>query len=65
MWRCCVYQENMKEIFKQIPTKIPKPTPEYFKKKGQTILTDIEGEWYLNNMRNPKPLINNPRLSQK
>ena len=27
----CVYQEKMKEIFKQILTQIPKPTPEYFK----------------------------------
>ena len=53
----------MKEIFKQIPTKIPKPTPEYFKEKCQTLLTDIEGEWYLNNMRNPKPSIKKPSLS--
>ena len=43
-WRCCDYQENMKETIKRITTKIPKPTTEYFKKKRLTILTDIGGE---------------------
>ena len=28
-------------------------------------MTDIGGEWYLNNMRNTKPPMNNPRLSKK
>ena len=42
-WSCCAYQENIKEIFKQISTEIPKPTPEDFKKKRQTLLTDIGG----------------------
>ena len=42
-WRGCAYQYKMKEIFKQIPTKIRKPTPEYFKKKCQAFLTYIGG----------------------
>ena len=44
-WCCCAYQEMMKEIFKQIPDEIPKPTPQYFKEKHQTLLTGIGGEW--------------------
>ena len=28
-------------------------------------MTDIGIEWYLNNTRNPKPPMNNPRLSKK
>ena len=46
-WRCCAYQENMKEIFTQIPTETTKHNPEYFKEKRLTFLTDIVGEWYL------------------
>ena len=55
----------MKKIFKQIPTEIPKPTPEYFKKNRQPLLNDIGGSWYLNNMRNPKPPIKNQSLIHK
>ena len=54
----------MKEIFKQISTEITEPNPEYFKKKRQIILTDIRGEWYLNDMCNTKPPIKKLRLSK-
>ena len=64
-WRCFAYKGKTKEIFKQIPTETPTPTPEYFKEKCQTFLTDIGGELYLNNMHNPKPPMENPRLSNK
>ena len=63
VWRCCVYQENMKEQSNQIPTENPTPNLEYFKRKYQTLLTDIGGEWYLNNMHDPKPPTKKPRLS--
>ena len=49
------YQDNTKEIFKQIPTEKTTPTLEYFKRKCQTIQTDIGGECYLENMHNYKP----------
>ena len=65
MWRCCDYQENIKELFKQINIENPTTTPEDFKRKNQTLLTDIGGECYLNNIRNPKTLTKNPRLSNK
>ena len=55
----------MKETIKRITTKIPKPTTEYFKKKRLTILTYIGVDWHLNSLRNPKPPINNQRLSNK
>ena len=45
----------MKEPFNQIATEKPIPTFEDFKRKCQTLLTGIEGECYLNNMRNYKP----------
>ena len=64
-WRYSAYQENMKEIFKQIPTEIPTPTLEYFKIKCLTLFTVIGGDWYLNVMCNPEPPMNNPRLSKK
>ena len=64
-WRCCAHQDNIRENLKQITTEIPKSTPEDFKKKCKTLLTDIGGEWYLNNMRNPKPHMNNMKLSNK
>ena len=41
------------------------PTPEGFKKKCLTPLTDIGDKWYLNNMRNPKHPMKKPRLSQR
>ena len=52
-------------MFKQTHTEISNPTPKYFKKKCQTLLTDIGGEWYLNNICNHKPSMKNPRLSNK
>ena len=39
--------------------------PEDFKKKRQTLLTDIGSEWYLNNMHNTKPPTEKPRFSKK
>ena len=48
-----------------IPTEIPTPTIEYFKRKGQTILTDIGCEWHLNNIHYPKPLTKKSRLIKK
>ena len=41
------------------------PTHEVFKRKRHTLLTDIGGEWYLNNLRNPKLTMKKPRLSNK
>ena len=46
-------------------TEIPTPTLEYFKRKHQTLLNNIGGEWYLNNMCNTKTTTNNPRLINK
>ena len=60
-WRCYAYHDNPKEIFKQIPTEIPTPTFEYFKRKHLTLLTDIGGDWLINTIHNPKPHIKNPR----
>ena len=65
MWRCCAYQENMKELFNEITTGNPNPTLEDFKIKRQTLLTDVGGEWYLINIRNNKTPINKPILSNK
>ena len=65
MWSCCAYKYNKKEVFKQILTEIPKPTPEYLKKKCHKPFTDIEGEWYLSHMWNTKPPINKPRVINK
>ena len=62
---CCTFQWKTKEIFKQIPTEIPTPNIKDFKKKRLTILTYIGVDWYLNSLRNPKPPINNQRLSNK
>ena len=39
--------------------------PEYFKRKHQTLLTDIGGTWYLNGTNNTKPPIKIPRLTKK
>ena len=44
-WRCRAYRDKMKESFEQIPTENPTPTLEDFKRKRQTLLTDIGGEW--------------------
>ena len=55
----------MKEIFKQVPTEISMSTYECFKKKSQKLLTDIGGQWYPNNMRNPKHSTKNPNLNIK
>ena len=52
----------MKETFQKNPTEVKK-TPEDFKIKRQTLLTDIGGTWYLNDMKNLKPPIKRPRLT--
>ena len=44
---------------------MPTPTLEYFKRKRQTLLTDIGGGYYLNKMNNPKLPKKNTRLSEK
>ena len=44
-------KRKRKEFFIQICTKQPTPTLEESKRKRQNLLTDIGGEWYLNNMR--------------
>ena len=49
----------------KIPTEIPTSTVEYFKRKPQTLLTDIGGYWYLNTSRNTKIPLKNPRLGKK
>ena len=64
-WCCCTYQENMEEILKNIPSEISTPTLEDFKKKCQTILTDLGGDLYLNTMRNPNTPTKKTRLSKK
>ena len=55
------YERNLSKI----PTEIPTPTIECFRRKSQILLTDIGGEWYLRNMRNKKPPTNNPRLTKR
>ena len=62
---CCAYQEKMKEISKQIPTEIPNATLEYLRKNRQKLLTDIGGDWLINNIRNTKYPIRSPILSKK
>ena len=62
---CCAHQEKTKENFKQIPTEIPTPTLEYFKRKHLTLLADIGGDWFIKTMHNPKPPMKKPRLSNK
>ena len=52
---CCAYKENMKELLNQITAKKSTPTPEYFKRKHQILLTDIGGDWHLKNMQNTQP----------
>ena len=49
----------------KIPTEISTPTPGDFKRKSQTVLTDIGGEWYLNKKYNPKSPTKKPGLSNK
>ena len=63
--RCCAYQENMKELIRNNRTKNLTPTPEYFKKKGQHILTNIVGKCYVNKMCHPKPPTKNTLLKEK
>ena len=65
LWRCCVYQDKTKEIFKQIHTEIPTPSREYFKIKCCTLLNDDGGDWFINNMHNPEPLQKKQGLSKK
>ena len=48
-------REDERNPFKN-PTE-KKPTLEDITRKRQTISTNIEGEWYLNNMCKPKPSI--------
>ena len=38
-----------------MPTENPTATLEHLKRKIQTLLTDIGGEYYFNKIRNPKP----------
>ena len=54
----------MRVIFK-IYYRSKKLTPEDFKKKIQTFLTDIGGAWYPNDKNNPKYPIKRPRLTRK
>ena len=61
VWHCYAYQEKMKNIFIN-PTEIPTPTLEDFKRKWQTLLTGVGGEWYLDIMRKYKTPMNKPRL---
>ena len=55
----------MKEFFNPPPKEVKNPTPEDFKRKHQTVLTDICGKWFLNHMKNTKPPIKIPRLDKK
>ena len=64
-WRLYAYQDNNKELLTKIPLEQPTPNLEYFKRKCQTIFTDIGGGWYLNNILNNKPPTNILRLNKK
>ena len=55
----------MKEIFKEIPTKITIPTLEYFKRKHKTILIDNGGDWFINTISNHISTMKKQRLSKK
>ena len=39
--------------------------PEDYKRKRQTLLTCIGGTWYPNDVNNPKPPTNIPRLTKR
>ena len=60
----CLSREDEINI-KQIPTEIPTPTLEDFKRYCLTLLTYISGDWFNNNMRNPKSNTKNPGSSKK
>ena len=60
----CRSREEERNLWK-IPTEIPTPTFEYLKRKGLTLLTDIGGDWFINNMRNHKPPMKKPSFSKK
>ena len=59
----CLSREYKRNLSK-IPTETPTPTLEYFNRKLQKFLTNIRGEWNINNMQNPKPHTNNTGLSR-
>ena len=42
-----MYREKMSELFKNIPVTIPEPHLEDYKKKIQTLLTEIVNKWYI------------------
>ena len=54
-WRCTTYQYKTEELFANISTTNPTPTPEYFKKKYKLLLTDIGGMCYGGGVNNPPP----------
>ena len=59
-WRCLHYQYKIKEILQKNPTEVKNPAPEDFRRKPQTLLADIGGTWYLNDINNPRPPIKSP-----
>ena len=46
--RCEIHNKAMKEMFKQIPTKMTKPFSP--KQKVQKLMTEIGGGWYMGNL---------------
>ena len=59
----CLSREDERTL--KIPTEKPTPTLEYFKRKHQTLFTDIGGECDLKFLSNPKPPTNNTGLIKK
>ena len=66
-WRCLAYQDKNipPHKKKQITKDVKNPTPEYFKRKHQTWFIEIGGEWFMNQMKNSKPPIRIPRLTER
>ena len=60
----CISWKDERTVWK-IPTTKLTPTPEDIKIKCQSLLTDIEGEWYVNKIFNTKPTTKNPQLIKK
>ena len=46
------------------PREVKNSTNEYFKKKHKTLLTDIGGKCFMNQINNPKPSIKIPRFTK-
>ena len=58
-----MYNKAMKEMFKQIPTKITKTISP--KQKSQKLMTVIGGGWYMEKIAKGTATLKRPRLSKK